>query len=354
MTLILTMQCNGFAAMASDRLLTPVSGKSKPRKTVKHVLFYNDIVFGYTGLAELPSASGRFQDTAVWLGTALASAGCRSIEMSAKALQQSANEAFERVRRVHSHQMPFPQAFLGVGWERDDNTPPAIRGGITVLVTNYHEDDGGRTSEGIQMPPTLIPGTPRMKFDLHIQRSTSPNARFASIGWPMPLDISRQLNDEVQAMSETGTAEVRDYLGLLVKTIRRTAVRPGVRRIGKDVLGAILTPEAAICDRIIVGIPQAATNFIFANDLREFKDLPESSRKRSVFYHYSDSRDTHTYNYPTIIAPGFEHFRFDGRPTKGETIDAHFGVKVLPGGGKRIEMLIPKSISRQPPKKRRK
>jgi hypothetical protein len=294
MTLILAARTSELMAIASDRMLSTTTGAPRRRPAVKNVLFFSDMVFGYTGLAQLPGKDGKWQDTALWLTNLLADVGQRSVPLALSTLVDRANEAFERIYNANPAWPLYPHAFLGVGWERDENTPQGIRCSTTALVSNYHERDGKRVA-------------PRNSFDLTSESYPPTNSKIqvVNIGVPLTGEDRRALGDRIDRIIECQTS-IRpiEFVNVLKETIREVSKRLRDRYVGKDILGAAIPRNAALFPNVIAYQIQAKLGYHFSN--RDTFAQKPAAGEAAEFYRFIDGRDGSIYSFPHIVAPGFE------------------------------------------------
>lgn len=216
MSLILSYISPSYVLQVSDQLLVdirePASPVPLPDLAVKSVVFNGRVVFGYTGLASLPSSQlaqrVREQPDEIvpaneWLAHVLGSEDGRRV------LDRVGDEAAESMGRLRRVRKQFRrQAFIGVGWM---NEPEGLRPAV-LKVTNL--DSGGSfkrsleflgPAQGAYLDTTRSLDSPAIKpFKRQIQECI--NRRLG------PASVSRLLIEIARAVARVDQTVGEDLL----------------------------------------------------------------------------------------------------------------------------------------------
>lgn len=345
MTVVSVLKCSHWVAIASDRMLSEPGGRTRSRCAVKLVHYYNDMVFGYTGLAQLPNRKGVMRDTSLWLAEVLGSTGKRSIPLAVTTIRERADEAFGRIYRTYPNWPRYPHAFVGAGWEPDATDPSKIGPCSVATISNYHQL-GPETGE---FGRRFEPGAVRDKFLANIEQDTQHRVGVMSVGYNRSLESMEDLFAQVKDLTLSGENRRTEYLHLLARNIRQTSTEAGGKYVGKDILAAIVPPGAALSNRIAVSFPQTTCGLILTNENK--KTTWGDSDDTSVFYRFHEGRDDGNYIFPHIVAPGFSNLIAVADPNKGEDITLKFRGRKRPGGF--VELTQIKAIRPRNAKRRR-
>ncbi|MBC7854714.1 MAG: hypothetical protein IAF94_14880 [Pirellulaceae bacterium] len=302
MTLILCLRAPNWVSMVSDRMMSRIEdGKPDRLSCTKMVLFFNDMVFGFTGYARMLDGRGQWRDTGTWLAEILIKVGKRSLPDALVAIRDSATESFDRMYRAGVAN--YRHAFLGVGWDRETYGPASLDA-FSCCVSNYHHPDGS-CWEG---KPRYTEGDPVRNFHLGIdsfpQNDTA--IAFSSIGYPQSPTEKEWLRKAMWKAIEQGKDGAR-LMDLMKQSIRQTSKRLRNRYVGSDILAAIIPREAAMSDRVLVSGPQSNCGMFFDNVGPPPGPPPVISRQEcSYFLRYATGRDNGVYAAPHVVAPGFK------------------------------------------------
>jgi hypothetical protein len=309
MTLILAMQHADWVAMASDRLLSIEAGQTRATDAIKSVLYFNDMVFGYTGFAQLPLLGNGIVDTAKWLTKILAVLPERSIPAAVESICNHAQWAHDRIYRTNPRLRPTRGAFIGVGWERDEEAPATIGYTSIAVVSNFYcQGPDGRFSQG----------EPRDQFSWGIGRERIGGIHHAASGVGQFV-TPRELIDwqsRANVLYGQGVRLPADYVRLMVGTIRGVSKRLKGKGVGQDVLVAVLPRAAATSEVVVASAPQAHATFVFTNEKRFLHAIPKST-PRAEFFRFAPGGDRGAYTFPNLVAPGFAYSDIVERPRSG-------------------------------------
>jgi hypothetical protein len=339
MTLILATQHADWVAMASDRLLSTTSGQTRATDAIKSVLYFNDMVFGYTGFARLPLPGDGLVDTATWLTKILAVVPERSIAAAVQSICDHAQMAHDWIYRTNPRLRPTRGAFIGVGWERDEEAPATIGYTSIAVVSNFYcQGPDGRFSQE----------APRDQFSYGIWRERIDGLHHAASGVGQYV-TPRELMDwqsRANALYGQGVRLPSDYVRLMVGTIRGVSKRLKGKGVGQDVLVAVLPRAAAISEVVVASAPQAHATFVFTNERRFLRAIPKST-PRVEFFRFAPGGDRGLYTFPNLVAPGFAYSDIVERPRR----EISFAGQVLEDlATGRVLALANTRIRTQPPK----
>jgi hypothetical protein len=300
MTLILMMQAPGWVALTSDRMLSTPDGAGTQNHAIKLVLYFNDMVFAYTGPSQLIAENKQWQSTDLWLAELLESLPERSIPAALEKIQQQTQAAFDRRFALIPKSKVIPFAIAGVGWERDSSDPPGIHCSVDALISNFHEEQDGLS----------IPGQATKTFTLSINRLRDYHNHIGlgSMGCAQSPNESRWLREQMFATYNT-THAAEKFVDLMKDSIRQTSTRLRGKYVGKDILAAVIFRKAAISNRVVACIPQAKSGIVFDNDTVMKPVQSQAEPDYSLFLRFRGGRDTGLYATPHIVAPGFKHAR---------------------------------------------
>lgn len=296
MTLIIAVSTPRWNAIASDRILCRLDGQAVKSDAVKLVLYFNDMVFGYTGLARLLGKDRRWHDTSEWLLDVLLSVGGRSVPNAVEVVLHEAQESFDRMYRLHPSWPNHPLAFLGIGWERHTSQPSKIEYSTCALVSNFHLATGGR----------FAPSNPGRLFSGHLERISQPVVSCAAIGYQQTQEEMDWLKERIDP--QLLAAKNVDFMK---QSIRQTSKRLKHKYVGMDVLAAIIPHDAPLSRHVIVTSLQGDAGFRFTDD--PVIPLEFDQHECSYFLRYSPARDQSVYYAPHIVAPGFQAADMWGR-----------------------------------------
>jgi hypothetical protein len=295
--------------MVSDRMISEIrSGKPRNLNTVKNVLYYNDMVFGYTGYSQLIGPKGQWVDTPLWMLNVLAQVGERSVPKAVDKLREAADDSFARLRRLHPKLPVERQAFVGIGWERDQYNFKVVRCTTEAIVSNYHRVVEQQPDDCC--PTRIVAGESYEGFGvgwnrLDVQDNT------ITVNWvgtaPHSDDLARMGGEIRQACERKGIFPM-DFITPLKECIRRTSRRRNHKYVGSDILAAVIQRDAPVSDHVAAQWAQVNGGIIFSNLAAGDPRLDNlSGAEMSFFYRFSTGRSDGRFVAPCIIAPGFNN-----------------------------------------------
>ncbi|MEX2171689.1 MAG: hypothetical protein WD851_20390 [Pirellulales bacterium] len=305
MTLILAMRTPAWCAIASDRMLSEPGGRTRKVNAVKIVQYFNDMIFGYTGIARMMNPQGRVIDTALFLSEVLSCVGPRSVTKALEAVQANAKQSLDRLYKAHPSLPNQPLAFLGVGWERDENDSSQISGSFAATISNFVSADG----------TSLDQSNPSSDFYTIIERVPP---RPPEIGSDKDFfSLSRigcqQSAEEIQTLVENtlksldARAAGIDIVDLMKQSIRATSKRLKNKYVGADVLAAILPKSAPLADYVASIGPQGKVG-VFFNNFPPGTEFTTSYDECPTFFRFHPGRDDAVYHAPHVVATHFANF----------------------------------------------
>jgi hypothetical protein len=130
MTLILSLIARNFAIQVSDRRLTMTDGTLLTDESNKAILFENQFIFGYTGLAEIDQVP-----TYRWVAEALnegLQAHPENMTFIVRHLAERLTSQFARIPSTQYRKL----AFVAIGWAADSHDPNLAVKPMLLTVSN--------------------------------------------------------------------------------------------------------------------------------------------------------------------------------------------------------------------------
>jgi hypothetical protein len=299
MTLILTVLGEELVVIAADRMLSRASsGTPNVDNAIKMVIFYNDMAFGYTGLAQLINEKRKWVDTDRWLVNVLMEVRIRSARDACALIAQRANEAFASIQQRTGKS--WPHAFLGGGWVRNPNVADIKPEPSAILISNFHN-----IVQSANPAPLVIETAPSTSFRVIPVSLMSGMGGIFRVGFPQnEQETSWLLQTLAKCRSD------RDICIALKESIRQTSRRLNGRYVGEDVLTGVMPRRASIAACVRVVGPQGGNGAIFANEEVMTAGAKLANDESSCFLRFAPRRDNGVYAAPHIVAPGFDHSAF--------------------------------------------
>ncbi len=304
MTLILTIQTPWWNAITSDRMLSDLRGRTNSTNTVKIVQYFNDIVFGYTGISKLPYPNGKLEDTARYFAQLLLHGNRLQPIETLAAVRTQIYEAMERLYRANPKLPNIPLAILGVGFERDKTNAGKVSNSFTATISNFHAADG----------KSVDYSNPRREFNLIVSRDAleilDTKGAFFKISWvgyPQTQDELQWLAKNLDKAFQSKNCTAIQVVDIMKQSIRQTSNRLKGKFVGADILAAIVPVQAAVAAHVAAVGPQANSGVSFDNNPDDLTKIRKD--ECPVFVRFHPGRDTGVYCAPHIVATHFANFQ---------------------------------------------
>jgi hypothetical protein len=343
MTLILAVQHPDWVAIASDRLLSTRSGGvTKSTNAVKMLFFYSDMLFGYTGYAQLENEKGRVVDTDVWLANVLASVGKRSVPDAISAVHQRISLLFPRMAK-YDKLYPSGHAFLGMGWSRNLDDPADTGRPMIVCISNFHDSLTNRLEH-------VLPHFNCIIDDFDSYSVSQSHGRILSFAIGVPAIPGESVSFKEKLMPIAAQSDHWKLLHLMKDTIRSVSARLGGMGVGSDILAGILLRQTPHKDHVSIYGPQGESGIIF---YRGTEYAPRMSEQvvTGFYLGFRGERDQGIYEAAHVVAPGYSNAGFFGKAAGG---DLKRGVRFKVGArnpdGGIASLISPQNIRYDDPK----
>jgi hypothetical protein len=282
-TLILSLANPDFALQIADRRITAqASGAIIEDYRPKMVLFGNQVVFSYTGMATLDG-----MNTDEWLGHTIFTSPNRDAlsvfnHISKQAKEATVRETLRGGREIKHRRL----AFVGVGFVRylsDNRMRP-----IVVRISNFHTDTGTTTY-------------PLPSYSVHLQTL---NRRRRTVLMATPAQVSdeslRAHFRMIQKYSKKNKA-LRLAVALLCNLIRQVADRN--KSVGKNLLVGFIPRKSAESDYPFMLNGSGQTGIFMSH--KEGDDCaPPGSAINASFLDVPEKCNSVTLHGPIMVLPG--------------------------------------------------
>jgi hypothetical protein len=306
---------NDGVYMASDRYLTHPDPEKDQVDAVKNVLFFNDMVLGYTGMAQMLTDHGLWVDTATWLQSVLLQVRERSLAKAVEAIRVSTQRSIDRLVATHQFTDRCRIAFVGIGWERDPGFPFSVRSSLVALVSNFHHAGDEELLGATRLAAGSVSNSCVSNLE-RIPAELNAAALFQIGAVQSELEID-WLRKGLEKLS-LGQVKPTQVLELMTKSIRQTSERYNRRFVGADIIAVAIPIGAAKVGRVEVTFPQSRMGVYFDDAPRNTK-VPIKLSEASHFMRFSDGASDGSFVFPHIVAPGFKSAGFWTHP-KNKTL----------------------------------
>jgi hypothetical protein len=285
MTLILATRTSNWVAIAADRMIS-INGQSTNLPAIKLVLFYNAMIFGYTGTAVMPDDNGKLVGTDDWLATILASVGKNSISDAIEAIRDRASGTLARHPLRYSS--PLILEFIGVGWAREYHNSTAR--GLFCRISNRFGSDGQK----FKLPSKNF----IVSADFAADQCIVGNATGCT---QTPAEMKWLQEKVVKSVYRGKTAFY--VVDRMKDSIRQTSNRLNGKFVGKEVIATIIPRGVTDIDPVYLGNIQTGGATFFQNNFPVDPMPPRSAWCWSI--RYAEGRNDGVYYSPHLVAPGF-------------------------------------------------